>query len=149
MVKIQVEILLVEDSPGDEELTLRAFEKSGVKNPIVVARDGQEALDYFSCSGLFKNRNRLVLPQMILLDLKLPKVDGLEVLKFIRSNPVTELIPVIVLTTSTESEDVLTSYKLRANSFVKKPVNYIQFSEAIRHLGVYWLMINERPPVGV
>ncbi len=142
----QLEILLVEDSPGDEELTLRAFERHGIKNPVVVARDGQEALDFFAGQGIFAGRDPSILPQVVLLDLKLPRVDGLEVLRSIRANPKTSLIPVIVLTTSTEDEDILQSYKLGANSFVRKPVSFQQFSEAVRQLGVYWLLVNQKPP---
>lgn len=140
------EILLVEDSADDEELTLRAFERHQIKNKVVVARDGAEALDYFNCQGAFKDRDPQALPELVLLDLKLPKVDGLEVLRAIRGNPKTELVPVVVLTTSTEDEDILRSYQLRANSFVRKPVDFVEFSNAIRQLGVYWLLINQKPP---
>ena len=140
------EILLVEDSAGDEELTLRAFDNHGIRNPVVVARDGQEALDYLNGEGAFAGRDPEQTPEIILLDLKLPKIDGLEVLRRVRSNPRTELIPVIILTTSTQDEDIIQSYKLGANSFVSKPVNFQAFSEAVRQLGVYWLLINQKPP---
>lgn len=140
------EILLVEDSAGDEELTLRAFEKHGIRNPVVVARDGQEAMDYLNGQGAFSGRDTSQTPEIILLDLKLPKIDGLEVLRRVRANPKTELIPVIILTTSTQDEDIIQSYKLGANSFVRKPVNFQAFSEAVRQLGVYWLLINQKPP---
>lgn len=140
------EILLVEDSADDEELTLRAFEKHQIKNKVVVARDGAEALDYFRGEGIFKGRDPGILPELVLLDLKLPKVDGLEVLRQIRSNPKTALVPVVILTTSSEDIDILESYRLRANSFVRKPVDFVEFSNAIRQLGVYWLLINQRPP---
>jgi two-component system response regulator len=131
-------ILLVEDNPDDEALTLRALRKNNIDNKVVVARDGQEALDY-----LFRDEE---LPEVVLLDLKLPKIGGLEVLKAIRENECTKHLPVVILTTSKEDRDVIESYKLGANSYVRKPVDFIQFTEAVRHLGMYWLLLNESVP---
>lgn len=140
-------ILLVEDNPKDEELTLRALKKSNVMNPVVVARDGVEALDYLFARGTHANRDDAATPQVVLLDLKLPKVDGLEVLKALRANELTKLLPVIVLTSSVEEQDLIRSYSLGANSYVRKPVDFIQFIEAVRQLGLYWLILNETAPV--
>ncbi len=137
------EILLVEDNPSDEALTLRAFKKSNFVNPIMVARDGQEALDYLFARGPFAGRD---LPQVVLLDLKLPKVDGLDVLKALRSDPRTKLLPVVILTSSNEEKDLLKSYSLGANSYVQKPVDFGQFAEAVRQLGLYWLVLNHPAP---
>lgn len=135
-------ILLVEDNPDDEALTLRAFKKNNIKNEVVVARDGAEALEY-----LFRARkNAADVPQVVLLDLKLPKVDGLEVLRRIRAEECTRLIPVVILTSSKEEQDVVKSYSLGANSYVRKPVNFDEFIEAVRQLGLYWLLLNERAP---
>ena len=139
-------ILLVEDNPDDVELTLRAFDKSKVANEILVARDGQEALDYLFATGMHKGRAGATLPEVVLLDLKLPKVDGFGVLRRLRSNEVTRRLPVVVLTSSNEQQDVLASYDLGANSFVRKPVDFGQFVEATRQLGLYWLVLNEAPP---
>jgi CheY-like chemotaxis protein len=141
-------ILLVEDNPRDEELTLRALRKSNLANPVVVTRDGVEALDYLFGRGPHADRDLSIMPQVILLDLKLPKVDGLEVLKALRANDSTRLIPVVVLTSSTEEQDRISSYSLGANSYVRKPVDFIQFVEAVRQLGLYWLVVNEMPPIG-
>ncbi len=141
-------ILLVEDNPDDVELTLRAFDKSKIANEIVVARDGQEALDYLFGTGAHADRAAASLPQVVLLDLKLPKVDGLEVLRRLRSHKRTRRLPVVVLTSSNEQRDVLSSYDLGANSFVRKPVDFAQFIDAARHLGLYWLVLNEAPPTG-
>lgn len=138
-------ILLVEDNEQDEILTIKALQKNKILNEIKVARDGAEALD-FLFNEEAPNYER-ELPQLILLDLKLPKVDGLEVLKKIRSNPRTKLIMVVILTTSTEDSDLFNGYELGANSYVRKPVNYHDFTEAVRSLGTYWLFLNERPPV--
>jgi CheY-like chemotaxis protein len=138
-------ILLVEDNPDDEALTLRAFKKNNILNDVVVARDGAEALDFLFCRGKFLDRDCNNDPELILLDLKLPKIDGLEVLKEIRENPRTKLLPVIVLTSSKEEKDILKSYELYANSYIRKPVDFVQFSEAIRQLGIYWLVLNETP----
>ncbi len=140
-------ILLVEDNASDEELTLRALKKSNVLNPIVVARDGAEALDYLFARGAYANRSDSTLPQVILLDLKLPKVDGLEVLRQLRGDDRTRLLPVVVLTSSLEERDLLESYSLGANSYVQKPVDFTQFSEAVRQLGLFWLVLNESAPL--
>lgn len=142
-------ILLVEDNPNDEELTLRAFKKSNILNPIVVARDGVEALDYLFSRGMYANRDPAAVPQLILLDLKLPKVDGLEVLKAMRSDDRTRLLPVVVLTSSREEQDIIQSYSLGANSYVRKPVDFAEFLDAARQLGLYWLILSETPPVRV
>jgi two-component system response regulator len=139
-------ILLVEDNPDDVELTLRAFHKSKIANEIVVARDGQEALDYLYATGSHAGRDPRVLPEVILLDLKLPVIDGLEVLRRIRSDKRTQRTPVVVLTSSREQSDIIASYDLGANSFVRKPVDFAEFMEAARHLGLYWLVLNETPP---
>lgn len=139
-------ILLVEDNPDDEALTLRALRKNNILNKVIVARDGAEALDYLFCTGSYAGRDIDQQPQVILLDLKLPKIDGLEVLKQIRSHPQTQLQPVVILTTSNEDRDIITSYQLGANSFIRKPVDFEQFMEAIRQLGLYWLVLNVPPP---
>ena len=140
-------ILLVEDNPRDEELTIRALKKSNVINPVVVARDGVEALDYLFARGTHAGRSPDATPQVVLLDLKLPKIDGLEVLKALRANEFTRLLPVVVLTSSVEDQDLVRSYSLGANSYVRKPVDFVQFIEAVRHLGLYWLVLNETAPV--
>ena len=139
-------ILLVEDNPDDEALTLRAFRQNKIRNPVVVARDGVEALDYLFGTGAYRGRDIAVMPQVVLLDLKLPKLDGLEVLSRIRANPTTKLLPVVVLTSSKEEQDLVNSYSLGANSYVRKPVEFPQFAEAVRQLGLYWLVLNESPP---
>ncbi|TAK18671.1 MAG: response regulator [Myxococcaceae bacterium] len=139
-------ILLVEDNPRDEELTIRALKKSNVINPVVVARDGVEALDYLFARGAHAERSPDAMPQVVLLDLKLPKIDGLEVLKALRANEFTRLLPVVVLTSSVEDQDLVRSYSLGANSYVRKPVDFVQFIEAVRHLGLYWLVLNETAP---
>lgn len=145
-------ILLVEDNPRDIDLTLRAFEKNNIKNDIVIARDGEEALDYLFGIGEHEGRNVLDLPHLVLLDLKLPKVDGFEVLNAIRSDDRTKLLPVVILTTSNEQRDRIESYTSGANSYVQKPVDFMQFNEAIKELGLYWLVLNlppldrKRPP---
>jgi two-component system response regulator len=138
-------ILLVEDNPDDETLTLRALSKSKILNEIVVARDGTEALDYLFGTGIHAGRDVSDQPQLILLDLKLPKIDGLEVLKCLRADPRTALLPVTILTTSNEERDVITSYKLGVNSYVRKPVDSDSFIEAVRQLGLYWLVLNTPP----
>jgi two-component system response regulator len=140
-------ILLVEDNANDEELTLRALKKNNITNEVVVARDGAQALDYLFGTGEFAGRDISVLPQLTLLDLKLPKVDGLEVLRRVRAHENTKLLPVVILTTSNEDVDILEGYGLGANSYVRKPVDFDQFSNAVRQLGLYWLVMNERPPV--
>lgn len=141
-------ILLVEDNPDDEALTLRALRKNLILNEIVVARDGVEALDYVFGMGMHNGRDTSVQPQLILLDLKLPKVDGLEVLRRLRSDARTALQPVAILTTSNEERDIVTSYELGANSYIRKPVDFDQFIEAVRQLGLYWLVLNTAPPTG-
>ncbi len=138
-------LLLVEDNPDDEVLTLRALRKHNLANNIMVARDGQEALDYLFGEGEYSGRDTRVLPQVILLDLKLPKVDGLQVLERLRSDPRTKHVPVVVLTSSNQEQDMLRSYDLGAKSHVRKPVDFEQFLEAARQLGLYWLVLNEIP----
>jgi len=138
-------LLLVEDNPDDEALTLRALRKYNLANEVVVARDGQEALDYLFGDGRFSGRDTSQLPQVILLDLKLPKVDGLQVLERLRAHPQTSRVPVVVLTSSNEERDLIRSYDLGANSYVRKPVNFEEFLEAARQLGLYWLVLNEVP----
>lgn len=139
-------ILLVEDNPDDEALTIRALKKSNVLNEVIVAHDGVEALDFLFATGTYEGRDKNNLPEVILLDLKLPKLDGLEVLKHIRENELTKLLPVVILTSSKEEKDVLNSYKLGVNSYIRKPVNFKQFAEAVKQLGLYWLVLNEPPP---
>jgi CheY-like chemotaxis protein len=139
-------ILLVEDNADDEELTIRALKKNNVTNDLVVARDGVEALDYIFGSGAYAGRDVGALPGLVLLDLKLPKIDGLEVLRRIRADERTRRLPVTVLTSSKEEQDIIKSYNLGANSYIRKPVDFAQFAEAVRQLGIYWLMLNEAPP---
>lgn len=139
-------ILLVEDNPDDELLTLRALGKSNILNKVVVARNGAEALDYLFATGAYADRDVNVQPTVVLLDLKLPKVDGLEVLRRIRADERTELLPVVILTSSKEEQDLIASYSLGANSYVRKPVDFDQFAQAVRQLGLYWLLLNEVPP---
>jgi CheY-like chemotaxis protein len=140
-------ILIVEDNPDDEELTIRALKKNNIGNRLVVVRDGVEALDFLFCTGTYSSRDPNDLPQTILLDLKLPKVDGLEVLKRIRADERTSLLPVVILTSSNEERDLLQSYKNGANSYVRKPVDFTEFLDAARQLGLYWLVLNETPPL--
>ena len=139
-------ILLVEDNPDDEKLTLRAFRKSNIANPIAVARDGVEALDFLFARGAHADRVDQPMPTLVVLDLKLPKLDGRGVLKAIRLDPRTRLLPVVVMTTSKEEEDVVASYALGANSYVRKPVDFVAFQEAAQLLGKYWLLVNEPLP---
>ncbi|HLF72876.1 MAG TPA: response regulator [Anaerolineales bacterium] len=139
-------ILLVEDNPDDEALTLRALKKNNVRNKVVVVRDGAEALDYLFCTGAYADRDPRDRPQVVLLDLKLPKVDGMEVLRRIRADSGTRTLPVVILTSSKEEQDVINSYTIGVNSYVRKPVDFIQFVEAIRQLGLYWLVLNETSP---
>ena len=138
-------ILLVEDNPDDEALTLRAFRRQNLANDVRVVRDGEEALDFLFARGRHAGRDRSELPQVILLDLKLPKIDGLDVLRAIRNDEHARRIPVVVLTSSGEEQDVLSSYDLGANSYVRKPVDFERFMEAARELGLYWLVLNEVP----
>jgi two-component system, response regulator len=139
-------ILLVEDNPDDEELTLRALSKANVANEIVVARDGQEAVDYLFGTGKHAGRDLTVMPTVVLLDLKLPKLSGHDVLARMRADPRTRLIPAVILTSSSEEEDKLRGYKTGANSYVRKPVGFSEFAKAVSELGVYWVLINEGPP---
>jgi two-component system response regulator len=140
-------ILLVEDNPDDVELTIRALKKNNILNRMIVAKDGVEALDFLFGTGVHAGRNVKELPIVILLDLKLPKIDGLEVLKRIRQNELTHLLPVVILTSSAEEKDKINGYKLGANSYVRKPVDFAQFTEAIKTLGLYWLIWNEPAPL--
>jgi CheY-like chemotaxis protein len=140
-------ILLVEDNPDDEALAIRALKRHHIGNEIVVAHDGVEALDYLFCTGIYADRDITNKPSVVLLDLKLPRIDGLEVLRLVREDPRTKFLPVVVLTTSSEEGDLLNSYSLGCNSYICKPVDFVQFSEAIRQLGMYWLLMNEPPPV--
>jgi two-component system response regulator len=139
-------MLLVEDNPSDIGLTQRAFSKSHIVNELVVVEDGQEALDYLFGVGAYEGRDVQQLPALVLLDLKLPKVDGFEVLKRIRSDPRTRRLPVVMLTTSSEEQDIGTSYDLGVNSYIRKPVDFVQFAQAILQLDLYWLVLNEIPP---
>jgi len=141
-------ILLVEDNPDDEKLTLRALHKNKISNEVVVAHDGVEALDYLLGNGAGGGNNLKPLPQVVLLDLKLPKMDGLEVLRRLRAHERTKLLPVVILTSSNEEQDLIAGYGLGANSYVRKPVDFNQFIEAARQLGLYWLVLNEPPPPG-
>jgi CheY-like chemotaxis protein len=139
-------ILLVEDEPDDEALTLRALQRNHVSNQIFVVRDGEEALDFLFARNDYSARDPNDLPKLILLDIKLPKMDGLEVLRQIRANPGTRLLPVVILTSSNEEQDLIEGYKSRVNSYIRKPVDFAQFVETIRELGLYWLGLNEEPP---
>ena len=141
-------ILLVEDNPDDEALTLRALRKANVRNEVVVARDGVEAIDYLFGTGVHAGRDTNDFPQVMLLDLKLPRLDGLEVLRRVRADERTKLLPVVILTSSTEDEDRIAGYELGANSYVRKPVDFSQFVDAVRQLGLYWLLLNQAPPMG-
>ena len=141
-------ILLVEDNPSDEKLTLMALEKQNLSQGITVVRDGVEALDYLYAQNTYSERNPLDLPQLVILDLKLPKVNGLEVLARIRNEAATKLLPVVILTSSAEDKDLVESYRLGVNSYVQKPVNFSDFLEAVKQLGLYWLFLNYNPPLG-
>ena len=142
-------LLLVEDNPDDEELTLLAFEQSAIANEVVVAHDGVEALDYLFSTGMYADRNPSLMPALILLDLQLPRINGLEVLQRLRADNRTKLLPVVILTTSNEQQDLINSYSLGCNSYIRKPVDYDQFITAVQQLGMYWLIIDEAPPVPV
>ena len=139
-------ILLVEDNPADEALTLRAFKKINQSVQISVVRDGAEAVDFIFCKGVYKDRDPRALPQLILMDMNLPKLSGIEVLRRIRANERTQLLPVIMLTSSREEQDLIESYRSGANSYVRKPIDYQEFLEAVRQLSLYWLILNESPP---
>ncbi len=139
-------IMLVEDNPDDEELTLRALRKANIANEVFVARDGTEALDFLFGTGRHAGLKTLPLPAVVLLDLKLPKLNGIDVLKRMRADPRTQLIPVVVLTSSSEDEDMLKSYQSGANSYVRKPVEFSSFANAVTQLGMYWMLLNEVPP---
>ena len=138
-------ILIVEDNPDDEALTIRALKKNNIGNRVVVVRDGVEALEFLFCTGAYASRDPNDMPQITLLDLKLPKVDGLEVLKRIRADPRTQLLPVVILTSSNEEQDLIGSYEYGANSFMRKPVDFDQFADSVHQLGLYWLVLNEVP----
>lgn len=144
MIK-NTKILLVEDNPDDEALTIRALKHHNIANDVVVTRDGVEALDYLFCRGKYAGNTDNDLPQVVLLDLKLPKIDGLEVLKEMRANERTSALPVVVLTSSNEEKDIVDSYNLGANSYVRKPVDFVQFISAVEQLGMYWLVLNQSP----
>lgn len=146
MVIDDVEILLVEDNEEDVELTLHALRRNNLANRIHVVRDGEEALDFLFCRGAFGNRNFANAPKLILLDLKLPKVDGMEVLRQVKSDARTKAIPVVILTASKEEKDMVNGYHLGVNSYIQKPVDFDQFREMVKQLGLYWLVVNEPPP---
>ncbi len=140
-------ILLVEDNPDDELLTVRALKANHILNPVAVAHDGVEALDYLFCEGTWASRDREALPAIVLLDLKLPRVNGLEVLKRLRSHEPTRLLPVVIMTSSKEEQDLLNAYGNGCNSYIRKPVDFEQFRETVKQLGLYWLVVNQPPPV--
>jgi CheY-like chemotaxis protein len=139
-------ILLVEDNVDDVTLTLRALKKNNIANEVVVARDGAEALEYLLRRGVYSGRDPSIVTALVLLDLKLPKIDGLEVLRRLRGDAATSLLPVVILTSSKEEQDLVNSYSLGANSYIRKPVDFEKFMEAVRQLGLYWLVLNEPPP---
>src|SRR5438874_4285343 len=149
MTSTQVEILLVEDNPDDVELTLHALRKENLANNIQVARDGEEALEFLFCSGAFADRSFLRPPKLVLLDLKLPKVDGMEVLKRLKADARTRTIPVVILTSSKEERDLVNGYGLGANSYIQKPVDFDQFRDTVKNVGLYWLVINQPAPADV
>jgi CheY-like chemotaxis protein len=139
-------ILLVEDNPDDADLTLRAMKQGNILNQVIVASDGVQALDYLFGTGTYTGRDMSIMPTIVLLDLKLPKIDGLEVLRRLRADERTKLLPVVILTSSKEEQDLISSYKLGANSYIRKPVDFVQFTEAVQQLKLYWLLMNESPP---
>jgi len=143
----EVEILLVEDNPNDAELTLRALKKNNLANKVIRVCDGEEALDFIFARGQFKDRKKENTPKVILLDLKLPKIDGLEVLKIIKADPITKIIPVVVLTSSHEESDMVESYRLGVNSYIVKPVDFDKFIDSVRDIGLYWLLLNQQPDI--
>jgi len=138
-------ILLIEDNPDDIELTIRAFKKNNLKNEIIVIKDGEKAVDYINCTGEYIERDQNKQPAVILLDLKLPKVDGIEILRQIKTNPKMKVIPVVILTSSLEEKDIENGYSYGANSYIRKPVDFNKFQEAVQYLGIYWLLLNELP----
>ena len=140
-----VEILLVEDNPNDVELTVHALKKSRIANHVHIVRDGAEALEFISCKGAYANRRKENIPKLVLLDLKLPKVDGLEVLRQMKADPSSCMIPVVALTSSREERDIVESYRLGVHSYIVKPVDFEKFTEAVQHLGLYWLLLNQSP----
>ncbi|NCC49596.1 MAG: response regulator [Spartobacteria bacterium] len=140
-------ILLVEDNPDDEALTIRALKKNNISNEVVVIRDGADAVDFILARGNYAHRDPLDLPVVVLLDLKLPKIEGLEVLRQIRRDPVAKLLPVVILTSSKEEQDLIGGYSNGANSYIRKPVDFTQFTEVLGHIGLYWLLLNEKPPI--
>ncbi|HEY0701541.1 MAG TPA: response regulator [Candidatus Acidoferrales bacterium] len=142
---IEIEILLVEDNLADAELALHAFKKNKIANHVLHVQDGAEALDFLFSRGAYHGRS-IHHPRIVLLDLKLPKVDGLQVLKELKSNPLTKAIPVILLTSSSEERDLVASYQLGVNSYIQKPVNFVEFQDVVRQLGLYWLVVNKKPP---
>lgn len=142
-----MEILLVEDSPDDMELTLRALRSGNLANNVHVVNDGEEALDFLFCRGSYASRAGHVQPRLVLLDLKIPKVDGLAVLREVKSNPRTTAIPIVILTSSREQQDVVSGYQLGVNSYIQKPVDFEKFRETVRHLGWYWLLMNQPPAI--
>jgi CheY-like chemotaxis protein len=146
-VKGQI-ILLIEDNPDDEMLTLRALKKNNILNEVVVVRDGVEALDYLFGTGAYVDRDLSVMPHLILLDLRLPRIEGLEVLRRLRDDERTRLLPVVILTSSDEEQDIVSSYALGANSYIRKPVDFGQFTKSVQQLGLYWLVLNQGPPTG-
>ncbi len=139
-------IMLVEDNADDVDLTLRSLKKQNIFNEVVVARDGVEALDYLFTTGPYAGRDASIMPAVVLLDLKIPKIDGLEVLRRLRADERTHFLPVVIVTSSNEEQDMVAGYRLGVNSYVRKPVDFVQFSDAVRQLGLYWLLLNERPP---
>ncbi|MGD0581696.1 MAG: response regulator [Bacteroidales bacterium] len=143
----EVEILLIEDNPNDAELAMRALKSNNLANNVIRVCDGAEALDFIFARGPYKSQERLNIPKLILIDIKLPKVDGLEVLKIIKADPVTKLIPVVVLTSSNEESDLIETYRLGINSYIVKPVDFDKFIESVKHIGFYWLLVNKQPDI--
>jgi len=148
MPQDEAEILLVEDNPDDVELAVHALRRENLANRIEIARDGEEALDFLFCRGRYNNRSFQAPPRLVLLDLKLPKVDGLEVLKQVKSDPRTKAIPVVIVTSSREEMDLVNGYKLGTNAYIQKPVDFAQFRETVKRLGLFWLVVNQPPPAG-